>query len=133
LFSGSGCASSGTTRDSHQQQWGPLAVVDEPASGGGSAGLGPGTLTIGEECVTLYVKDVDRHITLVWRRADVMWDQNSREITYVRSGDERVRLANGATILVGGVEPTNRFAAWLVRPAASCPEALFAVHDLTIQ
>lgn len=88
------------TRDGHGTDWGPLAVVDEAVTGGGAAGLGPGTLHIGAECVTLRVGG--HETTLIWRGPQVAWDSRARVIVFTSSRDRQVRLSDGETILVGG-------------------------------
>lgn len=134
LVGASGCTISETattrtpTDDRQGSRWGPLAVVDDPATAGGGAALGPGTLQIGPECVTLHVDAVNRDITLVWRSAEVAWDSNTNEIVFTSPPDGPVRLADGARITVGGGAELPLMPAWLAKPAATCPATRFSVH-----
>lgn len=134
LVGASGCTASesATTRpptdDRQAARWGPLAVVDDPATAGGGAGLGPGALQIGAECVTLHVDAVNRDITLVWRSAEVAWDSRTKEIVFTSPPDGPMRLADGARITVGGGAELPLNPAWLAQPAATCPTDRFSVH-----
>lgn len=134
LVAASGCTTTehpptvAPPRDGQTADWGPLAVVDDPATAGGGAGFGPGTLQIGAECVTLHVGE--HASTLVWRSADVTWDSSTREIVVAGGRDGPVRLADGATILVGGSGDAYRSPAWLAPPAAACPATRFNVHSV---
>ncbi len=90
LLAASGCTTTApatTTApvsDSQGARWGPLAVVDDPATGGGGAGLGPGTLQISAECVTLHTDAADGEITLLWRSAEVGTAAPRRSCSRVR-------------------------------------------------
>ena len=107
-----------------------MAVVDDPATGGGGAGLGPGTLQISAECVTLHTDAADGEITLLWRSAEVVWDSSTKEIVFTGPPDGPVRLADGATITVGGSGEPYRNPIWLAEPAAACPATRFNVHTV---
>lgn len=116
------------TRTSQVAVWGPLAVVEESVTAGGGEGLGPGTLHIGDDCITLRV--AGQESTLVWRGAEVAWDSNAREVVFTSSQDGEIRLSDGETILVGGTGFTNPNPTWLSKPNASCPANLFTVHSV---
>lgn len=117
------------TRDGQQSQWGPLAVVDEPVTVTLAAGRGPGTLQIGTDCVTLQVDGAES--TLVWRGAEVSWDDSTRAIVFVSGRAGEMRLSDGETIMVGGAAFRSPNPTWLATPAAGCPAAKFTVHDVT--
>lgn len=118
-----------TPRDGQEPPWGPLAVIDEPATAAAQAGLGPGTLHIGAECVTLQM-DGFVPSTLIWRSPEVRWDRSGRDIVFASARDGEVRLSDGDTIMVGGTAMTNPAPIWLAEPHATCPAARFAVHDV---
>lgn len=118
--------------------WGPLAVSDEDARLVLTARGGAGPLRIGASCVTLFVEEVNREITLVWRSGQTSWDAAVRQIVFVDGRLGRIRLSDGDRIEVGGAGIAAPGAAdqgapqpkWLSAPDKSCPGELFAVHSL---
>jgi hypothetical protein len=110
-----------------------MAVIDEDASVVLASGGFPGTLRIGDRCVTLVLDEVDREITLIWRNSQASWDANTRQILF---GPGLVRLTDGDRIAPGGAgiaEPGDPDQGapqprWLSTPDPSCPVELFAVH-----
>lgn len=122
--------------------WGPLAVVDDPASGGLDAGMGPGRLFIGPRCVT-YRGGRGGGVTLVWRAGDTRWDPEARRILFVDRDLGPVWLASGDRLTLGGFSPDTDpatdpedqggppLAPWVQPPHSACPDALWAVHQVS--
>jgi hypothetical protein len=104
--------------------WGPLAVIDEPSDEAEDALGGNGVLTITEECVIL-----DGDTTLVWRDSQTTWDAERGRILFTQSGIE-LPLSDGVHIAVGGVDTTRDRSDWIAEPDDSCPPALWNVHTV---
>jgi len=111
--------------------WGPLAVVSE--GGAPDAGLGPGTLSIGADCVTLKGNRAEEGVTLVWPSDETSWRPNERQIVFEYRTNGITRLSDGDRVKFGGMsleqdtpEVTERISAWLEEswiqpPHPSCP------------
>jgi hypothetical protein len=116
-------------------EWGPMPVVSDASGLSLDAGLGPGTLVIGETCTTLEVKG--RSTTLVWRDWQVLWDRDTGTIGFsALSSEDYLRLADGDLLSLSGYAPWAEGAGgppappWLVLPGAGCPDDLMLVHDV---
>lgn len=123
--------------------WGPLAVA--PHGGAGDAGLGPGTLTIGEDCVGFRPDQGGADVLLVWPADITEWRPQNRRIVMDQRRYGVTRLSDGDHVMLGGVpltqdtpEETERIRAWLDSswiepPDPSCPtEYLFHVGEVQV-
>ena len=117
---------------------GPLAVMVDEATGASDASAGAGTVDIGDRCVT-FTNEQGTPLLLVWRSAEVEWDDEDRTITFTPTtgGATPVVIADGDTIVVGG-EPfesddpgLERDVRWRTEPADGCTPARFIVHSVT--
>jgi hypothetical protein len=119
----------------HVTTWGPMAVVHDTTRDGLDAGLGPGTLVIGETCTTLEVEG--RPTTLVWRDWQAAWDPEARAIRFEDRSEGELELVSGDRLTLGGYAPWVEGAGgppappWLVPPDPTCPSLLFLVHSVT--
>ncbi|HEX9776449.1 MAG TPA: hypothetical protein VGB83_12835 [Actinomycetota bacterium] len=109
--------------------WGPLAVARDDASGVSQARGGQGPLTIAEECVTLTTES-GAALTLVWRSGQTSWDETRQVIVFESPSSERIVLADGDVVTVGG-EDGARDPDWIAEPHTSCPTTTFFVHEVT--
>ena len=122
--------------------WGPLTVISE--GGAPDAGLGPGTLSIGPDCVTFHgdrSRD-DVGVTLVWPSDQTSWLPADRQIVFEHSSNDTLRLSDGEHVIFGGQglggdtpEVAEQVAAWLEgvwvqRPGSSCPAGLWHVGEV---
>ena len=120
-------------------EWGPLAVMDDPATGSLDAFGGSGPVDIGERCVTL-TRENGAVVLLVWRSAEVTWDEGDREVTFSRAfGDrEPITIRDGDVITIGGSttesgedEPRDVEIDWLAEPDESCEGEWWSVHSIS--
>lgn len=122
--------------------WGPLAVV---AGGGGpDATTGPGTLSIGADCVTFRSDGASDLDTLVWGSDRTSWNPKDRRIVFEHHINGITRLSDGDRVAFGGMEleqdlleASEGLSAWLeaswVRPPdPSCPEAMWLVGEVSV-
>ena len=112
---------------------GPLAVFEDPGTGAVLALGGTGPIHIADACVTMTLPNGEA-LLLVWRSAEVRWDENQREIKTVADA-ALITIRDGDTITVGGVSlqdhvPVTRNLVWLATPQASCEGRQFAVNVL---
>ena len=115
---------------------GPMAVMVDDATGASEASAGTGTVDISDACVT-FTNERGKVLLLVWRSAEVAWDEEERTITFTPRSDteERVTLAHGDTIVVGGEsfasdDDLERNVSWRARPHARCPSTWFIVNSV---
>lgn len=118
--------------------WGPLAVLDDPAAADGlDAGNGPGRISITDDCVILRGGG-GHEDTLAWRSGDSGWDPGTGEIVYADDTHGVIRLSDGDRVSLGGfgftlAEPSNGpIIRWLVEPDASCPPTIWSVHEVVL-
>lgn len=139
LLAATGCGGAEAGGTESTEDWGPLAVLDVPADFDELAAHGPGTLRVGEDCVTLEIgaeDEVTRRTTLVWRAPEVTWEPQTREIVFEPLGDqEPVRLSDGDRVHLGGSGFTGRTEAdWGAPPDPDCPDDFaWYVHDVGLQ
>lgn len=125
--------------------FGPLAVMDEPVEGALQALGGTGPVDIGERCVTMTGEN-GFVVFLVWRSAEVTWDEGNREITFsnaATSDSEPVTISDGDIITIGGGGFGREGATerelrddpkitWLAEPDESCEgDVWFSVHSVS--
>lgn len=114
----------------------PLAILDESDTSTISlARPEEGVLSITDDCVTLSLNEVPREITLVWRSAQVVWDEERSVIRFEDPDDGPIELSNGQVVEVGGEGTIGNVPPdppWLVEPAGSCPTDFFTVHDIVM-
>ena len=119
---------------------GPLAVIDDPGGGALTALGGTGPIRIGERCVTLTSANGDV-LLLVWRSAEVRWDEEDREITFTSTAvrdAKPITIRDGDIITVGGGsldgdggEPVTPNVVWLAAPQETCSaDELWEVHSI---
>ncbi len=122
--------------------WGPLAVISE--GGASDAGLGPGTLSIGPDCVTFHGdrSPDDIGITLVWPSDQTRWLPPDQQIVFEDPIDGTFQLSDGDHVTFGGQglggdspKVAEQVAAWLEgvwvqRPDSSCPGGLWHVGEV---
>lgn len=124
------------TQSQQVNDFGPLAVIEEPGGDQARGGIGP--IDIGEDCVTM-LRENGESVLLVWHSAEVSWDSESREITYTsfgNRGDSPITIGDGDIITVGGVSllddvPVERDLTWLATPHPTCPGGPWAVFGVT--
>jgi hypothetical protein len=121
--------------------WGPLAVVDDPGTGGLDAGNGPGRLVITDRCVYLKGSRGEGD-TLVFRSGQTRWDAKRRQIVYRDRDLGEIRLSNGDRLMLGGyglgtaAEPDNvevGLGPWIKEPDASCPARRWVAQQVVPQ
>ena len=118
--------------------WGPMTVIDEDMRVVLASGGFPGTLRIGDRCVTILLDDGGREITLVFRNGQTSWDAITRQIVFSDTRAGVLRLSDGDRIAPGGAgiaEPEDLDQGvpqprWISPPNPSCPTDLFAVHSV---
>jgi hypothetical protein len=123
--------------------WGPLAVLAE--GGSGDAGLGPGVLSIGDDCVTFKADRGEVAVMLVWPADRTTWHPEDRRIVMDQRRDGTTHLSDGDRVMLGGVpltqdtpEETERIrswldASWVQAPDPSCPrDYLFHVGEVEV-
>ena len=111
---------------SNGDDFGPLAVIDNPTRSDALAGTGP--VRIDKDCVTM-TTSAGAQVLLVWHVTEVAWDPGSRTISYTsfgNPGDETVSIRDGDIISVGGASlvgdvPMERNLTWLATPNPTCP------------
>lgn len=115
--------------------WGPMAMVLDPLRDSLDQGFGPGTLTVGDACVTFHGPSGPDH-TLVFRDWQVIWLPGSATIALWDPSGELAMLETGDRVVLGGFRPWDEDAtgeppapAWLVRPGPDCPADLWLVHS----
>lgn len=89
-------------------EYGPMAVVPVSGEGRPEASTGPGTLRIGDGCVTLQRED-GAEVLLVWREGDVRWSPSEESVTFVGpihgdTSEDSVQLADGDALAAGGAD-----------------------------
>lgn len=114
--------------------WGPMAMVQDPLRDSLDMGFGPGTLNVGEACVTFRTEASET--TLVFRDWQVIWDRANAAIVLGEPSGGVLELKTGDTLVLGGYAPWDEDATgeppappWLVQPAAECPTDLWLVHS----
>lgn len=122
-------------------EWGPMAVVHDTVHEGADAGFGPGTLSIGDACVTLVGDGWET--TLVFRDWQAGWDAASGTIHFEQPPGELLALEGGLEVAaLGGYaawdEDTEGEAPappWLVEPNPDCPQdlPLWLVHSVSVR
>jgi hypothetical protein len=123
------------------EDWGPLAVVPESATG--DAGLGPGRLTRVGECMLFRADGSEDEVLLVWPADSTEWRPKNQRIVVDQGRSGKVRLSNSDRLMIGGVpltqdtpEETERIraaldASWVQPPDPSCPtENMFHVGEV---
>ena len=120
---------------------GPLAVITQ--GGAPDAGLGPGALTIGSECVTVLGDRGSEGVTLVWPSGQTSWRPLERQIVFEHPIEGTTTLSDGDRVVFGGMglggdtpEAAAQVAAWLEkvwvqRLDPSCPTALWWVGEVS--
>jgi hypothetical protein len=120
--------------------WGPLAVISE--GGAPDAGLGPGTLSIGPECVTFVGDRGGEGVNLVWPSYQTTWRPARRQIVFEHPVNGTTVLSDGDRVTLGGMglgggspEEADHVVAWLEdiwvqRPDPSCPTGLWHVGEV---
>ncbi len=125
------------------KDWGPLAVL--PGGGAGDAGLGPGVLSIGDDCVTFKSDEGEVAVMPIWPADRTTWHPQDRRIVMEQRRHGTTRLSDGDRVMFGGVslmgdsvQEATRIRAWLdaswvQAPDPSCPsEALFHVAEVEV-
>ena len=114
--------------------WGPMAVVHDTLHDSLDVGFGPGVLTVGPTCVT-FEGDGWRS-TLVFRDWQAAWDEATGTIPFEQPNGERLVLATGDQLILGGYAPWEGDTTsgppappWLVQPGPDCPTDLWLVHS----
>lgn len=113
--------------------WGPLAVIHEdfrinrPEQ---ERGLGPGVLTIDEECVVFTVTEDGSEVTLVWRDSQTAWEAERQRIRFDDPSLEVIELAGGEVLSLSGYLTPASESTWVEHPDESCPEEIFIMSDL---
>ena len=105
-------------------EWGPLAVWDDPGTGDSDFALLAGTISIGDECVTVggYVA--------VWPATFTRWVPDERSIEFLDPlSRAAVRIHDGDRVELGGGEATPDLT-WIAQPDAACPASLFGVGTI---
>jgi hypothetical protein len=128
---------SSPTQSGQSNNLGPLAVFDDPGTGAVLALGGTGPIHIEDACVTMTLPNGEA-LLLVWRSAEVRWDENQREITFSSKAvadAAPITIRDGDTITVGGESlqdhvPVTRNLVWLATPQASCEGRQWAVNVL---
>lgn len=115
-------------------QWGPMAMVHDTLHEGLDQGFGPGTLAIGDACVTFSGEGWET--TLVFRDWQAEWASESRTILFQQPPDQELTLATGDQLILGGYAPWDEESSdgppappWLVLPGPGCPAGLWLVHS----
>lgn len=116
-------------------QWGPMAMVHDTLHEGLDVGFGPGTLAIGDACVTFSGETWES--TLVFRDWQAAWDAESRTIRFQQPPDQELNLRTGDQLVLGGYAPWDEDTTgeppappWLVLPGPGCPTDLWLVHSV---
>lgn len=137
-----GCSDDdGSGGSAEPEDFGPLAVIEDPATGSSDASAGTGTIRIGRRCVTFESENGTTSL-LVWRSAEVRWDADARAIVFTAvSGDPpaAVTINDGDELALGGEsfatdespEP-ERDLTWVAAPHDECPPLAeaWAVHSV---
>jgi hypothetical protein len=113
-------------------EWGPMAVVHDPGREALDAGLGPGRLVFGEQCVLLQGES-GPGTTLIWRDGQAQWDGTAGRINFREVTGEQLVLADGDRVMLGGYDPTGDgppLAPWVVQPGPACPTPWWVVHSV---
>ena len=124
------------TQSALGDDFGPLAVIENPGGSLARGGIGP--VHIEENCVRMTLESGDA-LFLIWYEAQVTWDESTREITFTSLAEpdaEPITIKDGDTITVGGEsligdEPVERHLDWLATPHASCDGEAWMVSGLT--
>lgn len=122
--------------------FGPLAVIDDPATDSHDVGAGSGTLAVGTECVTLESQGSRR--LLVWRSGEVAWQVSPPSILIERParGAETLTFHDGERVSVGGIDYSQEPARgepelvvpefdWVAPPHRLCPKDIIVVHSIS--
>jgi hypothetical protein len=118
----------------HQPR-GRTELAVEPGSELVLEGLATGTLTIGNECVSLEAAGLE--FLLVWPADRAEWDPVTRTIRYQTQSGATVSLSDGAAIAVtGGSPPGDEWVNaidWIQPPARTCArDQGWWAHDIDI-
>jgi hypothetical protein len=108
---------------------GPLAVLRDDSMGSSLSGLGPTTLHVDSDCVTLKAGSVP--VTLAWRAPQVAWDADAEKIRFSSMTHGAIELSDGDTVEVGGAM-LRADLPWVSAPKADCPRDVFVVHDVAV-
>jgi hypothetical protein len=132
--------SDGTWRETAEPRadLGPLAVVAEGDPG--DAAIGPGTLSIGTDCVTFEGVGAEEGVTLIWPGDSTSWRPKNRRILFEHPIRGIVRLSDGDRVMFGGhmldgdsPETAARMAeAWTQPPDPTCPTAMWLVGQVRV-
>lgn len=127
------CSSSGA---GDSQDHGPLALLQDDASGGSDSLGGTGTLRISERCVELELAGTEARRTLAWRSAQARWADDA--VVFTTADSEPVTMRAGHVVTVSGEdlvgdEPVDRRARWLSPPDPSCAADVFVVHAVRLE
>jgi hypothetical protein len=126
------------TQSQQSNDLGPLAVFEDPGTGARDALGGTGPIHIEDACVRL-TRSNGESLVLVWRSAEVRWDETNKQITFSSkavANTEPVTIRDGDIITVGGASleddvPVTRNLVWLATPQASCEGRQWSVEGLT--
>jgi hypothetical protein len=129
------CGAAGAHRDN---DFGPLAVFDDPGEGSSDALGGTGAVHIKDRCVTMTLAN-GHELVLVWRSEEVRWDEDREIITFTSGSEEDaepITVRDGNTVTVGGEalaaeegpEYVKRDLKWIAKPHDSCTGKPFIVH-----
>jgi hypothetical protein len=112
------------------QPWGPLSVV--PGAGSGGEALIQGTLRMADDCVFLNEQGED--VLLVWPADRTTWAPDTGTISFERTDEQTVSLADGDVVTLagggssvdeGGMEAEDWVASleWVSEPSPACVTA----------
>lgn len=124
--------------------WGPLAVVNEPANG--DFARTTGTVRLEENCAMLEA-DTGGRVLLVWSAGHATWLGESQSVRYRNFSGDVMEVADGDSVVLGGsgqtfigpeaiwtwdewIERRN----WLVVPHDSCrTDSAWGIGNITVQ
>lgn len=127
---GSACGSSGPGGSTEKGSLGPLAVIESEGTGTSDAIGGTGSVSISERCVNMTVGTNSKELLLVWRSAEISWNDDDQAIRFssaatadarpitIRAGDN-LTIGGEFFVTEGGAE---RNVAWVAEPHDSAPE-----------
>ena len=108
--------------------YGPMAIVQDDSTSITGVNGGTGTIRIRPDCV-VFVQDGGRgERTLVWRAGHASWNGALREVIFDPPYAERLVLADGDRVDIGGSMPSAE--QWLKAPGADCPTDRFVVSEV---
>ena len=116
---------------SKPRDWGPMAVIRDPALGARDGLMGYGTLRIAANCVTLEKFGIEpssplHQVTIVWRSGGSGWHPPTGRIYSIGSAYSDFTLSDGDIISIGGGEGPDDIedVEWIQRPHPDCPTEL---------